>query len=293
MSEIAVTGANGMMGSHMISLLISKKIPVKPVTRQVWDLKEWKSFNELDQIFKPAKAIFHFGAQLPSSKTYQYQETKNIFDVNIRSCLNLAEWAVSRDIPVIFLSSATVYKNPYAKKIKETDPKVINGFGGFYGYSKVIAEGILSYLSANGLKCIILRPSSLYGYGQSSDKLIQSFINIATSGGQIEITGSTNKINFIHASDVAWAALQAYNTQSWNVFNISSKENNSILEVAENAVSISRSGSITILNDYNKDRGFTRFDLDSNLANESFCFEPKVSLKEGMKLMMKKTLIPC
>ena len=51
MNEIAVTGANGMTGSHMMSLLKSKGIPAKAVTRQEWDLTEWKSFDELDHIF--------------------------------------------------------------------------------------------------------------------------------------------------------------------------------------------------------------------------------------------------
>ena len=41
MKKIAVTGANGMTGSHMISLLKSKKIPVKPITRKEWDLTKW------------------------------------------------------------------------------------------------------------------------------------------------------------------------------------------------------------------------------------------------------------
>ena len=76
--------------------------------------------------------------------------------------------------------------------------------------------------------------------------------------------------------------------------NISSRKKNTILEVAEIALSISGSGSLVILDDdKNKMSSFTRFDLESKLATESFGFEAKVNLKEGMTLMKNKMKIPC
>jgi len=293
MNEIAVTGANGMTGSHMVSLLKSKGISVKAVTRQEWDLTEWKSFDELDHIFRSVLAIFHFGAQLPYNDfKNDNRQTQQIFDANIRSCLNLAEWAKLRNIPIVFLSGAVVYKDPHASKIIETDSKVVNGFGGFYGYSKFLAESIFSHLSAEGLRCIVLRPSSIYGYGLSSEKLVQSYINIASSGGKIQVAGSKNRINLIHAYDVVNAALKAYKSSAWGVFNISSDTSNSILEIAEIAVSISEKGSIDIMDNVDNNC-FERFDLDSKLAKKDFGFEARVNLKEGMLLMKNKMFIPC
>ncbi len=294
MNEIAVTGANGMTGSHMVSLLKSKGIPVKAVTRQEWDLTEWKSFDELDHIFRSVLAIFHFGAQLPYNDfKNDNRQTQQIFDANIRSCLNLAEWAKLRNVPIVFLSGAVVYKDPHASKIIETDPKVVNGFGGFYGYSKLAAENIFSHLSAEGLKCIILRPSSIYGYGLPPEKLVQNYIDMAFSNREIQITGSKNRINLIHAYDVANAALSAYKNEAWGVFNISSREGNTILEIAESAVSISDGGSIVVQDDNKNDTRFIRFDLSSELAKKSFGFETEVNLKEGMLLMKNKMFIPC
>jgi len=294
MNKIAVIGANGMTGSHMVSLLKSKGIPVKAVTRQEWDLTEWKSFDDLDRIFGSVLAIFHFGAQLPYNdfKNDNWQ-TQQIFDANIRSCLNLAEWAKLRKIPIVFLSGAVVYKNPHASRIIETDPKVVNGFGGFYGYSKLLAESIFGHLSAEGLKCIILRPSSIYGYGLPSEKLVQNYIDMASSNSDIRITGHKNRINLIHAYDVATAAFSAYKNESWGVFNISSKVGNTILEIAETAVSISDGGSIVVLDDNKNNVAFTRFDLDAKLAKKSFSFEAEINLKEGMLLMKNKALTPC
>jgi len=293
MNEIAVTGANGMTGSHMMSLLKSKGIPAKAVTRQEWDLTEWKSFDELDHIFRSVLAVFHFGAQLPYNDfKNDNRQTQQIFDANIRSCLNLAEWAKLRNVPIVFLSGAVVYKDPHTSKIIETDPKVVSGFGGFYGYSKLAAENIFSHFSAEGLKCIILRPSSIYGYGLPSEKLVQNYINIAASGGKIQVAGSKNRINLIHAYDVVNAALKAYKSSAWGVFNISSDTSNSILEIAEIAVSISEKGSIDIMDNVDNNC-FERFDLDSKLAKKDFGFEARVNLKEGMLLMKNKMFIPC
>ena len=293
MNEIAVTGANGMTGSHMVSLLKSKGIPVKAVTRQEWDLTEWKSFDELDHIFRSVLVIFHFGAQLPYNDfKNDNRQTQQIFDANIRSCLNLAEWAKLRNVPIVFLSGAVVYKDPYTSKIIETDPKVVNGFGGFYGYSKLAAENIFSHFSAEGLKCIILRPSSIYGYGLPSEKLVQNYINIAASGGKIQVTQPKNRINFIHAYDVVNTALKAYKDSVWGGFNISSDTSNSILDIAEIAISISKNGSIEIVDSMDNNY-FERFDLDSNLAKERFEFKAEINLRKGMTLMKNKMQIPC
>jgi UDP-glucose 4-epimerase len=294
MNKIAVTGANGMTGSHMVSILKNKKIPFKEITRKDWDLSEWKSLIELDTIFSSVQAVFHFGAQLPfNSLAFDNEETQKFFDVNIRSCLNLAEWAKIRNIPIIFLSGALVYKDPYAKNIKEQDAKVINGFGGFYGYSKLISENILNHFSLEGLDCVILRPSSIYGYGLAKNKLIQSYIDQASDGKKIQITGSNNKINLIHAYDVANAALEAYQSRSWGIFNISSKKVSSIKEIAETAISVCNRGDIEIIDKDSSDNFFVRFDLDSNLAKKSFAFCPKISLHQGMKLMKKNLFLPC
>lgn len=293
MTHVAVTGANGMTGSHIVSLLKSKGFSVNSVTRNVWDLTEWRSFDEMDYIFKNVSAVFHFGAQLPNNNLiHDNLKTKQIFDANTRSCLNLAEWAKFKGIPIIFLSSSAIYKNPNAYKITEADLKVGTQFGGFYAYSKILAEDIFSYLSLEGLKSIVFRPSSLYGYGLPSNKFVQNCLNIASAGGEINITQARNKINFIHAHDVAYAALQAYKSKSWGVFNIASKENHSILEVAKFAVSILGKGKINILNDNKEEINITRFNLDCELATKSFGFKPKIKLKEGMSLMIDKLRNP-
>lgn len=70
-------------------------------------------------------------------------------------------------------------------------------------------------------------------------------------------------------------------------------EKNTILEVANIAISITSSKSKVFLKDNKNVKKFTRFDLDSDLAKKSFGFEAKVNLKEGMTLMNKKLFLSC
>ena len=169
---------------------------------------------------------------------------------------------------------------------------MVNGFGDFYGYSKLAAENIFNHFSAEGLQCIVLRPSSLYGYRLPSEKLIQNYINIAASDGIIQISESMNRINFIHAYDVVNAAFEALIACAWGVYNISSDTSNSILDIAKIAISISKSGSIKIVDSIDKNY-FERFDLDSSLAKKRFRFKAEINLRKRMILMKNKKQIPC
>ena len=61
-----------------------------------------------------------------------------------------------------------------------------------------------------------------------------------------------NRINFIHAHDVVNAAFEALIACAWGVYNISSDTSNSILDIAKIAISISKSGSIEIVDSLDK-----------------------------------------
>jgi len=280
MDKIAITGANGMTGRHMCALLKEKNIPYLGLSRKEWDVRDWLTFDQLDSLFGSSAAVFHFAAQLPNNDS----SSVDIFDANVRSCLNLAEWASSRSVPLVFLSGATVYKDAHGKNITESEEKVVNGFGGFYGYSKLLAENIFEHFRHDGLKIVILRPSSIYGYGLSNEKLIASFIVSASRGEMIRIPQPENRVNLIHAYDVANAALAAFQRESWGVYNVGA-ENHSILEIANTAVEVMGGGDIICTQGDPAYKPFTRYDLVSDLAKSTFGFAPSISLAMGIKLI--------
>ena len=286
-AKIAVTGSNGMTGRHLLRLLEIESIPYLAVSRSQWDITYWKTALELDVLFKGCDAVFHFAAQLPTESIFSSDQAglQPIFDANVRSCLNLASWAKLRDIPLIFLSGSTVYENTNALNIKENSPKTANGLGGFYGYSKLLAEMVLDHYIADGLKTVVLRPSSIYGIGLPSSKLISEYLGLASTGDLLAVEGPRNKINLIHAFDVARASFEAFKSSSWGTYNVAGAEH-SILEIAETAVNVCKSGSILVVNDDHIQPISTRFDLDISKAKAEFGYSPQVSLTQGMSLML-------
>ena len=167
LSSIALTGASGMLGRHVVAALAAAGFQVIACSRhkewgtalseaRVWDLTQWRSFDELDELFKGARAIVHAGAMVP--KAEGPLDEGRMFDANVRACLNLGEWALARSVPVVHISGAIVYVEPDRQGIDETAPTGHSGLGGFYGLTKLLAEDIFRRLRERGLQVAILRP---------------------------------------------------------------------------------------------------------------------------------------
>ena len=294
--KVALTGSTGMIGRHMKALLASKSIECVCIDREKWDLTSWKAFEEFDVLFHGVESIFHFGASLPKSSEMNEpdnEQNRIIFDANVRACLNLSEWANFNNIPIVFLSGATVYEDSLSESIKEGAGLVKSGFGGFYGYSKLLAEKVFDHFIENGLKVIILRPSSVYGIGLGEDKLISNCLKLAAKNKEITISCSKNRINLIHALDVSKAALLALENKAWGVYNIAAEKSPSIRELAECVVNVCDAGTVVINDESDKEKPSVRFDLDTSKAKDKFQFKQTVHLHDGLTLMYKQKEIEC
>ena len=74
LKRVALTGASGMVGRHTIANLSDRLIDIVATSRSAppfipkgliwreWDLREWKSPDELNDIFGPVDAILHVGS---------------------------------------------------------------------------------------------------------------------------------------------------------------------------------------------------------------------------------------
>lgn len=287
--RIGLTGSTGMIGRHMRALLKAQGSECVCISRKEWDLCDWKTYQEFDKLFDSVDAVFHFGATLPktiSEQNASNEQTQITFDANVRSCLNLAEWASLRKVPIVFLSGATVYADPHAQKITENALKVTHGFGGFYGYSKLLAERVFEHYVADELKLIILRPSSVYGVGLGKDKLLSNYLALASTNKTIEIDAPDNRINLIHSLDVSKAALSAFKRKAWGTYNVASDYAPSIQELAELCVKVCGKGNIKLGDSSSKP--FLRFDLDTDKAHNAFMYNPTISIEEGLTLMCQQ-----
>jgi UDP-glucose 4-epimerase len=247
-----------------------------------WDLANWKSASELDEMVPAVDAVIHLGAFVGTAADGAAPR-QAMLDVNVRGTLCVAEWALEKRVPLVFVSSASVYANPGERAIPESAPRTLDGIAGFYGLSKCLAEDVLGHLAAEGLAACILRPSSIYGYGLPGTKMVMRFLSQAAAGDTIELSPPVDdKVDLLHAADVARAILDAVSTGARGVYNISSGAPVSVRAIAQACVDVTGRGQVVVAADAAKDEPRVRFALDSAAARRAFGFAPSLSLEAGL-----------
>lgn len=298
LKKIGLTGATGMLGRHLDKALRYAGAEVVPVSRLAtlgdvsacWDLAEWREPGALDELFPGVHAIVHAGAMVqPSGEV----DKARMFDANVRACFNLGEWAISRNVPMVFISGAIVYADSLALEQQENAPLGWRGLGGFYGFSKLLAEDVLMRLRQQGLKLAIVRPTSIYGFGITADKMVARFLAIAKAGDAINLTQPVlDRVDLIHAADVSRAVVAVLERGCWDTFNLSSGNPISVQELAEACVEVASGGRVSVSGEIPP--GYipsTRYSLDSALARRCLGWQAAIDVKQGLKMVREMKVI--
>lgn len=291
LNKIGLTGSNGMLGRHLRAALQLAGSEVAAVSRSgtdgsvAWDLSEWLDMEELDELFAGAQAVVHAGASLHHSGEV---DEARMFDANVRACLNLGQWAMSRSLPLVYISGAIVYADPCALLQKESAPLGWSGLGGFYGLSKLLAEEALKHLRQQGLKLCILRPTSIYGHGIGADKMVRRFLATAKRNGVIELAEPVeDRVDIVHAADVSAATVAALTRECWEILNVSSGKPISIMELAEASLAVAGNGQIKVNGEAPADyKASVMYSLDISRAEECIDWRPSIGLREGLAMLM-------
>ena len=297
LKNVAVTGALGMLGRHIVSQLKFSNFNVVSISKSFddtdgcknWDLMHWNSNKQFDSLLLSVDVVVHCGAAVPSANR-RYSDSE-LFYANVGATLNLARWCRKRNIPFIYISGAIVYKNPDSRHIKESSIRGYNDIGGFYGETKLISEDLLYRENNEGLRLSIIRPSSIYGCGLSKEKLISLFLDKAINNNLIQIKEPINDcVDLIHAFDVSSAIVSIINKNEWDTFNISSGKCVSIVGIAETCISIVGSGKIEILGD-KTDNFRKRYVLDNSYSIKKLDWSPCISLHDGISSVFEEKII--
>ena len=199
--------------------------------------------------------------------------------------LNLLEASVKANIKkFVYISSSMVYGNFKDVYFDGLDENHNCHPLGQYGIMKLAGEWLVKdYQRRTNLPYTILRPSAVYGPLDVEDRVISKFLLTAIRGGEIQVNGGSESLDFTFISDVVdgiVAATLSENTDN-RTYNVTRSSARTLLEAAELAVKIVGQGSIRV-ND--PDNNFpSRGQLNTIRAQNDFGFYPTVNIEQGFQ----------
>ena len=282
--RILVTGSSGFVGKNLVEELKRHNVGVVTLTDPEGhriDVRDWQKIKKINDI----DMVYHLAA-----KTYvpfSFENPRETYEVNVLGTLNILELSRLRDVEKIVFVSSYVYGQPRYLPIDEKHPVQPTNP---YMRSKVLGEELCrAYNNDFGIKCIILRPFNIYGVGQSGDFLIPSIIS-QLQGGKIKLKDSEPKRDYIYVSDLLNALIAAGKCNGYfEIFNIGYGESYSVKEIVDKIVQLY--GKDVKINYKNERRKSEIMDVvaDIGKAKEKLCWEPKVSIAEGLKRCVNHT----
>jgi nucleoside-diphosphate-sugar epimerase len=207
-----VSGANGFTGSYLIKLLLKKGYQVKGIVRKGSNLEAIKDLpielyyadlathSSFDDAMEDIDIVFHVGAAYRVEGVPQ----KYFWDVNLEGTRKLLEAAKEKGVKrFVHCSTGGVQGNIKNIPAKEEDPY---NAGDYYQKSKLAGEKLALQFLNIGLPLTIIRPTGIYGPGDTRYLKFFRFIN----NGKFKMIGSGNTFHhLVFVEDLAEGILLA------------------------------------------------------------------------------------
>jgi 2-alkyl-3-oxoalkanoate reductase len=210
-----ITGATGLLGSHIAEQLIAHGQKVRALVRSTSDVTFLKQLGVelasggledqacLQATFAGADSVYHCASRVGDFGTWKQfhaevvETTRNVMAASRAACVG----------GVLHVSSVAVYglrpRIP-AEGLTEGQQLQPCRFGDHYGRAKVKAEQVARELFP---EVTIVRPTWIFG---SRDRHGLTRLISALRGGWVSLVGSgDNLLNILHADDVAAGAILA------------------------------------------------------------------------------------
>ena len=164
----------------------------------VQDARDYHAISRIYASIDP-DIIIHLAAVSHASKSNK--DPHSTFDHSLRTLENTLDFAKTKKIHVIYLSSSMVYGNFKQEKV---DEEAICEPIGIYGTLKLSGELLVkAYNQVFNLPYTIIRPSALYGERCISRRVGQIFIENAINDHEIKIGGDgEDKLDFTYIKDL-------------------------------------------------------------------------------------------
>lgn len=283
--KVLVTGSSGFVGSRLVNELLKNHAEVIRLDlAEGFDITEWSQISTIPKF----DIAFHLAARsyVPDS----YQNPRNFYYTNVVGTVNILELCRLKNARMVFASSY-VYGIPEYLPIDEQHPvKGVNP----YAQSKIVCEKLCEgYNRDSGVSVVVIRPSNIYGPGQTRNFLIPTIINQIESG-IINLRDSRPKRDLIFIDDVIEFYIKAglYTDKSYDIFNCGSGNSFSIREIVDQILRL-----VTLKADVNyleSDRKIEIMDSQYNIAKSEkmLKWKPRISMENGLTKILENDFHP-
>lgn len=237
--KIVVTGATGLVGSHILDLLHQDYVIYALVRQQpetyytdVTYIKVDFNHTDLSELPEQVDAVIHL-AQSTKMRDFPLQAL-DVFNLNVRATALLLDYAYrSKATHFIFASTGGVYGNCDGPCKESMDVKLPGGALSYYFSTKYAAEQLIQTYS-HLLTVNILRPFFIYGKKQKHDMFIPRLMNNIKLGNPITLQGLDGiNLNPVHVTDVVRLIFECLNNKAPVIINAAGNETYSIRAIAE------------------------------------------------------------
>ena len=236
MSElVAVTGAEGFIGSHLVEELVAQGYRVRAMVLYN-SFGSWGWLERLDEdvmanvevqlgdvrdagsvmnLMQDVDVVYHLAALI--AIPFSYIAPRTYVETNIGGTLNVLEAARTLGTRrIVQTSTSEVYGTARVVPIPETHPLQAQSP---YSASKIGADKLVeSYHLSFGLPVVTLRPFNAYGPRQSARAVIPTIISQIAAGNSVIKLGSldpTRDFTFVKDTARAFAAVGTADAAWW------------------------------------------------------------------------------
>ena len=294
--NVSVTGGNGFLGKHLIRLLSQKN----PKKISIVDHKDYDLVNNNDVIrfYKNQKPnlVFHLAATVGGIGVNQRNPGKFFYDNSMMNLQVIHNAYVSNVEKIISIGTVSVY--PKNAPVPFLEENIWNGYpetsNAPYGIAKrIMHTHSLSYRKQYDFNSIMVILTNLYGPDDNFKKdtshviaaLIRRFFEAKKNNAEeVVVWGNGNSTrDFCYIDDIVSGIISAAENYDESMpINLASGKEITIKEIAEIIKKeIGYKGKII----WDKDMpiGPNRRNVSIDLANKKINFNPKISIKEGIK----------
>ena len=241
------------------------------------DLSDARVCKEVMLKVKPDR-IIHLAAY-PNQKIVS-KNPQQAATLMCESLINMIEWSKRTCQKFIYVSSSMVYGD-FKDRVKETEsctPK------GLYGMLKLTGERIVADYARQGyFNHVIIRPSAVYGPGDTNDRVIAKFMQLAMKNDRLKVQGAEEILDFTHVQDIAdGIVLAATKECRYDTYNMTRCQKHRVnLEKAANTI-IDVVGKGHYMCEDRNDAFPMRGRLNCDRARDDIGYKPKMDFDQGI-----------